>query len=706
MKICWASLSLTVLLFLSASAQDFVTVQGWVTDSLTGDPIAGVTVTAFPQGTMSVSNAQGRYSLTRLAPGRIVLIFESAFHERRESEPLYGREGDRIESNVALPSILLFATEQEVVSIRETRSGLAIISRQRIEASGAADVGDLLREQGYYLTGDGKSEYVSLHGFRPEAVLVLLDGQPLNPDGGAADLSQIPTETIDRIEVYSSGAAAIFGANALGGAVNITSRKSGDHGDTEARLGTSLGTYGLRSHMAAFQAEIAGRMQMLAEYDYSHSSSDYNYEHPYYGDINRENNFSRSGSTYLSLTPSQLRQLNLSARLFSTHNGVPGAVLQETPSATAKREGRYLNASCQIRNLSVQAGYHELVQHYRGDDPLGQIDTRYLQIGRRLCADWSTQAFTGLIAEFGGQHLAESFFGVDLAREREVLPRVSRRTESLYGSLRFHKEWGRWDLNSEARYRSDRIDHNSYDSPYLGASLDYGDKLRCGIEGDYSESYRYPPIDALFWREDVFAIGNPDLRPERSEKTEWGVHLDWSGPIDLSLRALRFESDVSDLITWRRRFDGRYQPINVDETEIRGTESTLTVTSTDGHLECGYSRTSLQAINRSETGGYYGRVVPFQPDRVERFHLTLRAWLLSAGYWYSFTGKRFIREANTKWLPPYVLHDLQLSLNLNLFSLRQKLTIDWRNLSDERYELLERMPMPPETVTVSLQLEI
>jgi len=85
--------------------------------------------------------------------------------------------------------------------------------------------------------GDG-SERLDLRGLSPKRTLLLLNGHRL-PNGGlggddSVDLGMIPLSLIDRIEVQTSGASAVYGADAVAGVVNFVTRR--DFRGTELAL--------------------------------------------------------------------------------------------------------------------------------------------------------------------------------------------------------------------------------------------------------------------------------------------------------------------------------------------------------------------------------------------------------------------------------------------------------------------------------------
>jgi iron complex outermembrane receptor protein len=115
---------------------------------------------------------------------------------------------------------------------------LRVIDRAELEASGYATFGDFLQrlpEQGaaegpnVNNGGDGSTQ-MALHNLGAQRTLVLVDGKRWVPysTSGAVDLSTIPNESIERIEILESGGSAIYGSGAIGGVVNIVTRRKSE----------------------------------------------------------------------------------------------------------------------------------------------------------------------------------------------------------------------------------------------------------------------------------------------------------------------------------------------------------------------------------------------------------------------------------------------------------------------------------------------
>ncbi|MBB3345013.1 TonB-dependent receptor [Luteimonas sp. RC10] len=153
---------------------------------------------------------------------------------------------------------------------------VTVVSRTEIDAAGDITVADFLRNTnfnsfGSYQSTSGSSwggfSGISLRGLGAERTLILIDGRraPKAPMvGSAQDLNSIPMAAIERIEVLSDGASAIYGSDAIAGVVNIIMRKDLDGleftygagrpteagGDTE-EISVVVGTSSDRGHVLA-----------------------------------------------------------------------------------------------------------------------------------------------------------------------------------------------------------------------------------------------------------------------------------------------------------------------------------------------------------------------------------------------------------------------------------------------------------------------
>ena len=148
--------------------------------------------------------------------------------------------------------IIVTAT-RSAIPLSDAIVPVTVITRQDIEQSLASDLAELLRfEAGLDIArngGPGQSTSVFMRGTESNHTLVLVDGVRINPGtvGGAA-IQNIAPEVIERIEIVKGARSALFGTDAIGGVINIITRRN-DRVFVEGGAGT--GSFDTRSAYAA-----------------------------------------------------------------------------------------------------------------------------------------------------------------------------------------------------------------------------------------------------------------------------------------------------------------------------------------------------------------------------------------------------------------------------------------------------------------------
>ena len=113
-----------------------------------------------------------------------------------------------------------------------------VIDQEAIQATGEMSISDVLRETPINTYGSfyersgssaGSQSTLSLRGLGSSRTLVLIDGKrlPGSPKlgGNSANLNLIPTSAIERVEILADGASAVYGSDAIGGVVNVITKK-------------------------------------------------------------------------------------------------------------------------------------------------------------------------------------------------------------------------------------------------------------------------------------------------------------------------------------------------------------------------------------------------------------------------------------------------------------------------------------------------
>lgn len=182
-----------------------------------------------------------------------------------------------------LPAIQITGTALRGTDAQAAAVPVIVLGRADIERSGARTTTELLQQlpvmQGMTQTtsvvGNDSRGYasVSIHNLGEAYTLVLLNGQRVAPFGGqltngalsGVDINTIPLAMIERIEVLTDGASALYGADALGGVVNIITRRDGEA--NEATAGVTWPRGGAREwRLSAFKSvgSVEGTGQNLS----------------------------------------------------------------------------------------------------------------------------------------------------------------------------------------------------------------------------------------------------------------------------------------------------------------------------------------------------------------------------------------------------------------------------------------------------------
>ncbi|HUB90693.1 MAG TPA: TonB-dependent receptor plug domain-containing protein, partial [Dyella sp.] len=147
----------------------------------------------------------------------------------------------------------------------ETSNPVVTIDSAAIRSSGKLTLGDLVQElpavTGGNVTpqvnngGGSGAATVGLRGLGAQRTLVLIDGHRIIPSAsnGFVDLNSIPTDMVERIEVLTDGASAVYGSDAIGGVINVILKKNYNGATLSAQYGQSgHGDGASKAYTAAF----------------------------------------------------------------------------------------------------------------------------------------------------------------------------------------------------------------------------------------------------------------------------------------------------------------------------------------------------------------------------------------------------------------------------------------------------------------------
>lgn len=444
--------------------------------------------------------------------------------------------------------------------------------------------------------GPGQPSEVSIRGSTPQQVVVLLDGVRLNTaQSGTVDLSTVPLELLERIEVSRGGGSVQVGSDAVGGVVNLVPRRPGPEPETRVTLGAgSFGTWqGSLSHTRRIAAIPGG--ELTAGYQGFTSDGDFHFQTAEVrGDagvtsesqeLERINNAVESHAGLLRLAASPWEGLRLEANdsLYFASRGQPGldtgrgAVGQQSADAHEWRTRNVADLRLLLDDLAGGAVGVELrgfqrTERVRFRDPDPRVGSPIDSSNRNLASGGrvSVEGEAGL----WGMHHGASLHGElrrDALRSNEFAD-----TARWVGGASAQDEIEVLD-GRLAVIPALRFDHTegfgSEWLPRVGVIVAPVTGLR--LKANWEESYRVPNFDELYFPNKGFIRGNPGLEPEQARNADVGIELGIAelGPLrDLRLEVAFFQSDIDESIVFQQVAPSIIAATNTGPARIRGVE--------------------------------------------------------------------------------------------------------------------------------------
>ena len=724
---------LILLAFTSGWGQSVVKIAGVVRDRTTHKPLYGANIVVEGTGLGTSSDECGRWVIENLFVGEYTITASYIGYESQTKSGVKVGLDRPVEVDFDLQPKVINLPCITVIGSRipeEQPTSVVVITAKDIEQSNAQNLGEILQQvPGVEIQEKDGKKTVSIRGSRPNQVLVLLDGIRLNDALiGEVDLTNIPLRMVERIEVIKGGSSARFGAGAIGGVINILTRKPSQ---SQITLQGGVGAYGTTNWAPTFSGSLK-RLGYFVSFEQQKSERDYpySYERPDGTTIKEDRinadffsncgfgKFSYQGGSY---------EFELHSYRFRSERGLPGLIFGLTPYARAKTDRNILRGHCGAHWRWVQAdihlSYHRSTTEYRHiyppDTPL-----RYRTVPRYHSKSWltdyqlrfTTQVFPrGLgTLRFGYEGNWTHYTDEDLIQpSNEPIGETRDYTHGiwLYDELKFPFPIGfkQGLLTSALRYDQIRIKNkeaSKYErqwSPRLGLLLWRGKLNRIGLKANLGRSFRPPTFADLFYQE-YRVKGKPDLKPERSFSSELGVSIEWHIWGELQAEITHFYNKVDDLISWRLGSFATFSPFNTN-AEISGEEYELSWQSPDEIFGLRWSQTHLRPINKSGERTTHNRDLPYRPRRSVRIGVDLNYRAFQLQYRRRLIGKRFVTEANTVEMPGYRVDDFTVGVKPRIKGVDVQIRGSIYNLRNVKYQIMERAPLPPREWRIGLTLK-
>ncbi|MEL7409498.1 MAG: TonB-dependent receptor, partial [Cyanobacteria bacterium J06558_2] len=217
--------------------------------------------------------------------------------------------------------------------LRDATRPVYVIDGEEIEAQGARTVKEALRfvpgilPDGTVGTEIGALSGQFIRGSNTAQVLILINGRPINNLGsGGFDLSEITTDIVERVEVLPGGGSTLYGSDAIGGTINIITRRPTEDISTKAQLRFGSQDF---NEQSIRNSGTLGDISWLLAYNRTRASNDFDFSIPEVDfDGTRENADVLYNNINLQVTTelSDRQSLSFNTIYLTKDQGVPGGV--------------------------------------------------------------------------------------------------------------------------------------------------------------------------------------------------------------------------------------------------------------------------------------------------------------------------------------------------------------------------------------------
>ena len=481
--------------------------------------------------------------------------------------------------------------------LEDAPASISVITREQIEQRYYQDATDALRDiPGVIITGGGSGDRgndIVIRGMPSQYTLILVDGKPVSTretrPNGSAGFEQDwlpPLQSIERIEVVRGPMSTLYGSDAIGGVINVITRKVAEDWGGAVQVDTIIQDDSRSGDIQQGNFSLSGPLlaDTLGLQVYGRASSR---QEDRFVDGFEEKNL-KNLNARLSFTPTDNQDFTLEAG--QTKQDRRSLIGYSAP-ATGCRGGCTDSDNEYTREV--------LALSHTGRWDFGTTDS-YVQreeaenLTREMKVT-NTSAKTALVAPLGDHLLT---VGANFEKEElsdRTSNQISNRTDvdASKWALFAEDEWmlpGNVSVTGGVRLDDDE-NYGSHVSPRLYGV--WGMAPRWTLKGGVSTGFRSPSLREITpdWGQvsrggDVY--GNPDLEPETSVNKELGLYF--NAGRDLQANVTVFHNDFKDKITriacppsvcpgGPNQFgsDPTYR-VNVDEAVTRGVEAAVSTT--------------------------------------------------------------------------------------------------------------------------------
>jgi len=581
-------------------------------------------------------------------------------------------------------TVVVTGTRQPVRA-NELLNEVSVFTREDIErATPTMLLGEFLASQGSILfvnRGPGGEANIHMRGTGNSHTIFLIDGVRMESSTtGQSGIEGISLSQIERIEVLKGPASALYGSDAIGGVIQVFTRRGEGPPRINAEISsgswnTHAGNVGISGQSGAVRYSLRGGADRSDGYNTRNALAGVNIYNPGTRYGYDRHNFSGQVSVDLA----EGHELGLQTFYNHIKYDAPGGTAG-SPRYTGRSNRTQESYSAYSRNR-ITTNWNSLLRmsqsmnNFENDNsPGANTITKTTQDQFVWQNDIKLPIGSLLLA---AESLREKIGGTN--------PYTNTKRTTNSGLAGWMGSIG----NHRAQLNMRHDDVSQFGSKTTGGAM-YGYQItnEWRVRGGYSTGFNVPSFNDLY-NNTSFGIGNPNLKPETSKNKEIGINYD-AARTRLSVTAYR--NDIDNLIRWIGIGGGMSSPIQIEKARITGVS--LTGQHNFGSLTVRASYDALSPKDRSE--GYYIARIARQHGMVGFDHrwqrLTWGADVLAMGRRYQLGNPSTLANpGNSQPLEGFATVNLRAEYRING---EVSLFARANNIFNKEYQMVRGFAMP------------
>jgi len=561
------------------------------------------------------------------------------------------------------------------------------ISSEDIERAGSSSLPELLQRQPGIeisnLGGPGKVSTIGIRGTSSTHSIVLVDGIRLSAaTTGFSAIEHIPLSQIEKIEILRGPASSLYGQDAIGGVIQIFTKKGVDGFKPYADIGYgSYNTSNFKSGIRAGNNQTTYAINFAAMNTDGFSAFVPNPASPANSknlDKDEYKNYSLSSS--LSHKINQDYEIDLQYFLSKGKNHFDNRFANSSPLF----HGNYRNEiKLETYAMNIKG---QINKTWQSSIKLSQSTDKYLDLQKNnlvtfLDEDGVNDLYKTTQDQLSWQNnivlpKGSITFLYDFLKQRIKTTDLYEKTQRTNHGVMVGYNLIEDKHNFQTNFRKDF--NSAYDDAITGnIGYAYSINSNWSLASSYGTAFVSPSFNFLYPLSNTFAFGNPNLKPEKSKNIEASIrYRDDSGSMSLTM----FKNKIDDLIIYigddAVEFS-RTNTTNINKALIEG--FTISGDQFFGHFQIKGSATGQSAKNE-DTDKY----LPRRASLIGNINLNYYIGRWNIGAEETFSGNRFDDAANKINLSGYALTNIVADYKIND---KLKLNLRLNNVFDKDYSL-------------------